>query len=79
MFTIEGEYSVKMLQDAFGVSTGTGALEEAYGTSAVADAPGRPPLLCAGCPHKGLFYVLNRLKKTVMGDIDVYKRQHNRC
>lgn len=72
MFTIQGEYSVKMLQDAFGVSTGTGALEEAYGTSAVADAPGRPPLLCAGCPHKGLFYVLNKLKKTVMGDIGCY-------
>ncbi len=72
MFTIQGEYSVKMLQDAFGVSTGTGALEEAYGTTAVADTPGRPPLLCAGCPHKGLFYVLSKLKKTVMGDIGCY-------
>ena len=38
----------------------------------VAPAPGRPPLLCAGCPHKGLFYVLSKLKTTVMGDIGCY-------
>ena len=34
--------------------------------------PGRPPNLCPGCPHRGLFYVLNRLKVTVAGDIGCY-------
>ena len=37
-----------------------------------AAAPGRPPLLCAGCPHRGLFHVLHKLKKIVLGDIGCY-------
>ncbi|MFI3229400.1 MAG: indolepyruvate ferredoxin oxidoreductase subunit alpha [Bacillota bacterium] len=34
--------------------------------------PNRPPVLCAGCPHRGVFYVLNKLKMTVSGDIGCY-------
>ena len=34
--------------------------------------PGRPPVLCPGCPHRGLFYVLSKNKLTVMGDIGCY-------
>ena len=34
--------------------------------------PGRPPAMCAGCPHRGMFYVLSKLKITVMGDIGCY-------
>ncbi len=34
--------------------------------------PARPPVLCAGCSHRGVFYALNRLKATVMGDIGCY-------
>ena len=34
--------------------------------------PARPPVMCAGCPHRGLFYVLNKLKLTVFGDIGCY-------
>ena len=34
--------------------------------------PGRPPVLCPGCPHRGLFYTLNKLKLTVFGDIGCY-------
>ncbi len=34
--------------------------------------PGRPPVLCPGCPHRGLFYALRRLKLTVTGDIGCY-------
>ena len=34
--------------------------------------PGRPPVLCAGCPHRGLFFVLNQLKVMVSGDIGCY-------
>lgn len=34
--------------------------------------PVRPPVMCPGCPHRGLFYILNQLKMTVMGDIGCY-------
>ena len=72
MFTIQGEYSARMIREAFGVEREHSALEEATGKTDLEDAPGRPPLLCAGCPHKGLFYVLSKLKTTVLGDIGCY-------
>jgi indolepyruvate ferredoxin oxidoreductase alpha subunit len=34
--------------------------------------PGRPPNMCPGCPHRGVFYALNRLKAYVTGDIGCY-------
>ena len=72
MFTIQGEYSARMIRSGFGLETEASALEEATGNAEIGDAPGRPPLLCAGCPHKGLFYVLSKLKTTVLGDIGCY-------
>lgn len=65
MFTIQGEYSANMIREAFGIASS----ETGVDTS---DTPGRPPLLCAGCPHKGLFYVLSKLKLNVFGDIGCY-------
>ena len=37
-----------------------------------ADLPGRPPLLCAGCPHRALFNALKRFDVRVSGDIGCY-------
>lgn len=34
--------------------------------------PARPPVMCAGCPHRGLFYTLKKNKLTVFGDIGCY-------
>ena len=34
--------------------------------------PVRPPVMCAGCPHRGIFYTLSRNKVTVLGDIGCY-------
>jgi len=34
--------------------------------------PNRPPVMCAGCPHRGIFYTLRRNKCTVLGDIGCY-------
>lgn len=34
--------------------------------------PVRPPIMCPGCPHRGLFYVLKKLGLTVLGDIGCY-------
>ena len=40
--------------------------------SAAEKLPGRPPNMCPGCPHRGVFYTLNRLKAYVSGDIGCY-------
>jgi len=34
--------------------------------------PVRPPVMCAGCPHRGIFYIFNKLKLIVSGDIGCY-------
>lgn len=36
------------------------------------DVPGRPPVMCAGCPHRGVFYTLSKNKCMVYGDIGCY-------
>ncbi len=36
------------------------------------ELPARPPVMCAGCPHRGLFYTLKKNKLTVLGDIGCY-------
>ena len=42
------------------------------GAKVDADIPARPPVMCAGCPHRGLFYTLKKNKVTVLGDIGCY-------
>jgi indolepyruvate ferredoxin oxidoreductase alpha subunit len=37
-----------------------------------ASPPVRPPVMCPGCPHRGVYYVFNKLGLTVMGDIGCY-------
>jgi len=41
-------------------------------TVRVENLPGRPPSMCAGCSHRGIFYALNKLKLYVSGDIGCY-------
>ena len=40
--------------------------------AAADDIPGRPPMMCAGCPHRGVFYILKKMKLMVAGDIGCY-------
>jgi len=49
-------------------------LSTPWETGAKLDAaiPPRPPVMCAGCPHRGLFYTLKKNKLTVLGDIGCY-------
>ena len=42
------------------------------GTKLEEAIPPRPPVMCAGCPHRGLFYTLKKNKLTVLGDIGCY-------
>jgi indolepyruvate ferredoxin oxidoreductase, alpha subunit len=65
MLTMLGEYSVSMLKEAFG-----GIKDEV--PVAALGLPPRPPLLCAGCPHRGLFWALAGRKSLVFGDIGCY-------
>ena len=64
-FTLLGEYSQGLIRK---VILG----EEAKSLKADVDVPARPPVLCAGCPHRGLFYALKKLNVTVSGDIGCY-------
>ncbi len=64
ILTVQGEYSANMLREAI--------LKENLDIKAPAEAPGRPPILCPGCPHRSVFYVLNRLKMHAAGDIGCY-------
>ncbi len=62
--TLLGEYTPSMIAAAV-----TGQKMETAEQMAV---PARPPVLCPGCPHRGVFYVLNKLKLNVSGDIGCY-------
>ncbi len=65
VFPIEGEYSQNMVAGKLGAEVPAGRkLEE--------NLPVRPPVMCAGCPHRGLFYTLKQNKVTVLGDIGCY-------
>ena len=46
--------------------------KEPVGPMNTTDIPNRPPVLCPGCPHRGLYYVLGKLKLTVCSDIGCY-------
>lgn len=62
---LEGEFSQNLVASKLGGTVHTGKiLEDAI--------PPRPPVMCAGCPHRGLFYTLNKNKCTVLGDIGCY-------
>ncbi len=64
ILTVQGEYSANMLRKAI--------LEQELDVKEPAAAPGRPPILCPGCPHRSVFYVLNKLKMHAAGDIGCY-------
>ena len=65
-FTLLGEYTPKMIKKAV-------LGEDWYEYTEVTEPlPGRPPVMCAGCPHRGTFYVLKKLGVTVSGDIGCY-------
>lgn len=64
-FPICGEFSQNLVRTALGGD----APEE---LALADDIPGRPPVMCAGCPHRGIFYILSKLKCMVYGDIGCY-------
>lgn len=65
LFSILGEFSQNTIAKAFGK-------DDIYSVKADSVIPPRPPMMCAGCPHRGMFYTLSKNKITVMGDIGCY-------
>ncbi len=65
LFSLLGEYSAELIEKVI-------CGKETSGYDLPAPVPGRPPVLCPGCPHRGVFYVLSKLKLTVSGDIGCY-------
>ena len=65
MFSLLGEFSQQTIAAAFGK-------EANASVSADSVIPNRPPMMCAGCPHRGLFYTLAKNKITALGDIGCY-------
>ncbi len=60
-----GEFSQKLIRKLMkGEEPEFDTLDEAI--------PGRPPVMCCGCPHRGLFYALKKAKVYVSGDIGCY-------
>ena len=63
LFTLQGEYSVSLIKEKIlGIKPDVEKI----------DLPIRPPVMCAGCPHRGVFYILSKLKLTVSADIGCY-------
>lgn len=63
IFSLQGELSTAIIKEKLlGVKIETEKK----------DLPVRPPVMCAGCPHRGVFYILNKLKLTVSADIGCY-------
>lgn len=60
-----GEFSQVTVRKALGI-------ESEQGCVSAENAPIRPPVMCPGCPHRGLFYVLKKLGVYVSGDIGCY-------
>ncbi len=62
---LQGELFERKLEEKFCGKENAGPME-------TKDIPVRPPVLCPGCPHRGLYYVLGKLKLTVCSDIGCY-------
>ena len=65
VFPLTGEFSQNLVAEKLGLPVHRGvSLDEPI--------PARPPVMCAGCPHRGMFYTLAKNKCTVLGDIGCY-------
>lgn len=64
-FPICGEFSQNLVRKCIG-------MKEPEHITIEENVPARPPVMCAGCPHRGIFYILKKKKCMVYGDIGCY-------
>ena len=65
VFPMVDEFSQGIVADRLGEKTDEGC-------KAIEGLPNRPPAMCSGCPHRGVFFTLSKNKCRVMGDIGCY-------
>ena len=65
LFPICGEFSQNLVRDCLKLDVPTSITIED-------EIPARPPVMCAGCPHRGIFYILHKNNCMVYGDIGCY-------
>lgn len=65
VFPMIDEFSQGLIASKMGV-------EEKPSCTPIENLPVRPPVMCAGCPHRGMYYALSKNKITVLGDIGCY-------
>lgn len=66
LLPLEDEFSQNLIASRLGKK------EAEQGISLEKNMPVRPPVMCAGCPHRGMFYTLSKNKCRVLGDIGCY-------
>lgn len=70
IFPLTGEINVSMIMERIGGKDKPAALK--LKDYRLEEIPLRPPVMCAGCPHRGVFYILKKLDLIVTGDIGCY-------
>jgi len=70
IFPATGEINAEMIRERIGNKTESAPVKlEDYSGEEI---PPRPPVMCPGCPHRGVFHTLKKLKLIVTGDIGCY-------
>ncbi|MCL6611413.1 MAG: indolepyruvate ferredoxin oxidoreductase subunit alpha [Peptococcaceae bacterium] len=69
VFSRTGELSPEKVRRS---AAGAGLAEAPPEAAAAPSLPARPPMLCPGCAHRGIFYALQRVRAVVLGDIGCY-------
>ncbi len=80
IFTLLGEYSTELVRETILSYFGSNDKAQSTTQSTVQPSsdeaepvlPGRPPVMCAGCPHRGVFFTLKQMNIRVSGDIGCY-------
>jgi indolepyruvate ferredoxin oxidoreductase, alpha subunit len=73
IFSIHGEFDPRVVRES-AVKAGLlpASTHIALSEAEAGPLPARPPVLCPGCPHRSTFFILNKLKVPVNGDIGCY-------
>ena len=72
IFPIVGEFDPQTVRESASKAGLLPDLAGSGGPGALPDLPPRPPVLCPGCPHRGIYAIAHKLKLIVNGDIGCY-------
>lgn len=72
LFGVQGEPTVQMIAEKIGKTDSIPAGASGSPEGASGPVPTRPPVMCPGCPHRGVYHAFSKLGLTVFGDIGCY-------